>query len=276
MSFWVLMLLAVVQGLTEFLPVSSSGHLVLLYKFFGVENNVQLLSIVLHIATLMSVLIYYRKDIVCLIRHPLCSTNRKIIVSTAVTSGVVLIIKPFIDKTFNGDWLFAFFIITAILLFVSDYLSERYKLLTRINKSDRDGVRLISGDNITDIKVSYRQAIIIGLTQGVACIPGISRSGSTIAVGKMCGAEDVTKYSFLISIPIIIASFVMEIFGDGAKLIDVNIPAIIISMIVCFVVGLLCIKVMNKLVEKSRLTIFAYYLIVLSLILIILSIMGIA
>ena len=108
--FWVLILLAVVQGVTEFLPISSSGHLVLLYNFFGIENNVKLLSILLHIATLLSVLIYYRKELLVLIKNPFCITNRKIMVTTICTCLVVLIIKPFIDKSFKGEYIFVFFI----------------------------------------------------------------------------------------------------------------------------------------------------------------------
>ena len=98
MAFWVLIILAVIQGLTEFLPISSSGHLVLLYNFFGIQNNEKLLSILLHIATLLSVLIYYRKELVVLIKNPFCSTNKKIAVTTLFTCLVVIFIKPAINK----------------------------------------------------------------------------------------------------------------------------------------------------------------------------------
>ena len=128
MTFWVLIILAVVQGLTEFLPISSSGHLVLLYNFFGIENNVKLLSILLHIATLLSVLIFYRKELIVLIKNPLCSTNRKLVVTTIFTCLVVLIIKPFIDKSFDGQYLFVFFIITAMLLFISEATERHYNI----------------------------------------------------------------------------------------------------------------------------------------------------
>lgn len=275
MSILILFLLAVVQGLTEFLPVSSSGHLVLLYNIFGIEADVQLISIVLHVATLMSVLIYYRREIIVLIKNPLCATNRKIVVTTITTCVVVLILKPIIDKTFSGEWLFMFFLITAILLFVSDYLSERMQLVTRMYNNVGGVIKEIKDRQITNIAITYKQAVIIGLTQGVACIPGISRSGSTIAVGRMIGAGDSTRYSFLISIPIIIASFVMELLDGGVMgLAGVNVVALIFAMAVCFVIGLLCIRVVNKLASKNRLTLFAYYLIILSTVLIVLSIVG--
>ena len=272
MSFWVLILLAVVQGLTEFLPISSSGHLVLLYNFFGIENNVKLLSILLHIATLLSVLIYYRKELIVLIKNPFCKTNRKIVVTTIFTCLVVLILKPFIDKSFKGEFLFVFFIITAMLLFISDYMADKRELLTRTSNFKSENIKIINKYDITNMPVSYKQAIIIGLTQGVACFPGISRSGSTIAVSRMCGAEDSARYSFLISIPIIIASFLMEIIEGGIGAFEVNIGLLVLAMVICTIVGLLCIKVMTKLVARNRLIYFSYYLILLSIILIVVGV----
>lgn len=271
MPFFILLILSIIQGLTEFLPISSSGHLVLLYNFFGITNNVKLLSILLHIATLLSVLIYYRKEVVQLIKHPLCHTNRKIIVTTLCTCGVVLIMKPIIDKSFSGDYIFVFFIITAVLLFVSDYLSEKNSLLSRTTNFKSEYMHVVDLFDITNIGINYKQAIIIGLTQGIACIPGISRSGSTIAVGRMCKAEDTTRYSFIISIPIIIASFVMEIIDGNVGTLNINIFALIFAMIICTIIGLLCIKLMTNLVNKNKLTYFAYYLIALSTVLVILS-----
>lgn len=273
MSFWILILLAVVQGLTEFLPVSSSGHLVLLYNIFGIEDGTVILSILLHIATLLSVLIYYRKEVVALVRHPLCPTNRKIIVTTICTCVIVLMIKPIIDNAFDGEYLFVFFVITAILLFVSDYLSERREMLFRTTGFVQKNIQRVNGEDITNIGVSYKQAILIGITQGFACIPGISRSGSTIATSRMCGAENSARYSFLISIPIIIASFVMELVSSDVSWSNINIVGLIVSMSICFLIGLLCIRVMTQLVSKNRLTIFAYYLIILSAVLILLSIL---
>jgi len=267
MLFWELILLSIVQGLTEFLPISSSGHLVLFYNIFGIEDNVKLLSILLHIATLMSVLIYYRKEIILLVKKPFCKTNRKIFITTLCTCLVVVVVKPWIDKSFDGKYLFVFFLITAILLFVSDFLSEKQQLESRINNNQSSNVVLID-NNITDMPIGYKQAILIGLTQGIACFPGISRSGSTIAVGRMCGVSDSARYSFLISIPIIIASFVMEIMEGGTSVVKINIFVLLIVMVICMAVGLLCIKFMTKMVNKNKLTYFSYYLIFISILLI--------
>lgn len=269
MSFWVLMILAIVQGLTEFLPVSSSGHLVVLYNFFGIGDGTVLISILFHIATLMSVLVYYRKEVIDLICHPFCKTNKRIVVTTITTAAIVLMIKPLIDKVFEGEILFVFFIITAILLFVSDYVAERNNILSRTECFVQKDLTKEDNKDIKNLSISYKQAIIIGVTQGFACIPGISRSGSTIAISRMCGVEDSTRYSFLISIPIIIASFIMELAsGECAVLYNVNVWAILFAMIVCFVIGLVCIKIMTKLVNSNKLTYFSYYLLVLSTILV--------
>ena len=272
MAFWVLIILSVVQGLTEFLPISSSGHLVLLYNFFGIENNVKLLSILLHIATLLSVLIYYRKELIVLIKNPLCSTNRKLVVTTIFTCLVVLIIKPFIDKSFDGQYLFVFFIITAMLLFISDYMADKRELLSRTSNFKSEDIRINNKLDITSLPITYKQAIVIGITQGVACFPGISRSGSTIAVARMVGVEQPARYSFLISIPIIIASFLMEIFDGGIGALEVNVLLLILAMVICTIVGLLCIKVMTRLVERNRLIYFSYYLIILAIILIVVGV----
>lgn len=275
MNSFVLILLGIIQGLTEFLPISSSGHLVLMYKIFHVENNVKLLSILLHIATLLSVLVYYRHDIIRLIRHPFCKTNRKILLTTIFTCGVVLAIKPLIDKSFNGNYLYIFFIITAMLLFISDFLSSKNENLSKNGNIFAKSKISTNEYNITDLPISYTQAIAIGVAQGVACVPGISRSGATITVGKMTEGKDTARYSFLISIPIIIASMLLEIVEGDINLVGIKILPLIVSMVICFLVGLICIKFMTRLVSSCHLSIFGYYLLTLSTILVILSFFGI-
>ena len=264
MEIIVFLILGVIQGLTEFLPISSSGHLILFYKLFGLEIDTMTLSILLHIATLLSVIVYYRKTLIILIKNPFCKTNLKILVTTLTTCLLVLVFKPIIDKTFNTDYLFAFFIITAFLLILSDYMSSKKELSNLTNPTSINTKTLIRPEDITDINISYFQAFIIGLSQGVACIPGISRSGTTIATAKIIGVrKDVSTYSFIISIPIIIASLILDI-ASGGNLNNVNIIGLILSMIVCFVIGLLSIKVMTNFVKNNKLTIFSYYLLALA------------
>jgi undecaprenyl pyrophosphate phosphatase UppP len=176
----------------------------------------------------------------------------------------VLVFKPIIDKTFNTDYLFAFFVITAFLLILSDYMSSKKELSNLTNPTSINTKTLIRPEDITNINISYFQAFIVGLSQGVACIPGISRSGTTIATAKIIGVrKDVSTYSFIISIPIIIASLILDI-ASGGNLNNVNIIGLILSMIVCFVIGLLSIKVMTNFVKNNKLTIFSYYLLALA------------
>ena len=258
-----LIILAVVQGLTEFLPVSSSGHLSLLYTLFGIEDDTLLLSIILHLSTLLSVIVYYRKDILQLVKKPLCKTNRKILVTTLFTSIVVLSFKPIIDELFDFKYLFIFFTVTAFVLFLSDYMTERQYILSR-TKNNITNTVILSTKDITDMSISYRDAIIIGITQGIATIPGISRSGSTIAVSSILGVkEDKARYSFLISIPIILLSLAYELLtSDGLQ--GINILSLSIAFIVCFFIGLLAIKWVQLLSKKNMLSYFGYYLLILA------------
>lgn len=263
-----LLILAVVQGLTEFLPVSSSGHLSLLYSLFGINDDTLLLTIIFHLATLLSIIIYYRKDILVLVTHPFCKTNKKIATTTFFTCIMVLLFKPIIDKLWNVDYLCIFFVITAFLLFLNDYLSEKHYFLSRTSKPQTIKSGLVS-PNILDMNISYRDAIIVGLTQGIAVIPGISRSGSTIATLGILGTKaDKAKYSFLISIPIIILSLIYSIWSGGT-LENINIFALLIAFVVCFFVGLFSIKIVKRLTHKNTLSYFGYYLLALSTILII-------
>jgi len=261
----VILILAILQGLTEFLPVSSSGHLVLLSNIFGLDSSSKMLSIVLHVATLFSVLVYYRKDILMLIKHPLCKTNKKLLLTTLVTCLLVLIIKPIIDTLFTGKYLFVFFLITAILLYVSDYITyRRFKTETGNMLTKTNSITT----NILDLNISYKASIVLGVTQAIACIPGISRSGSTISVARCMGIKnDATKYSFLMSIPIIVASLIMEIL-DGGNIGQFSILEVGIGCTLCFVVGLVSIKIMTNFVSRNKLSVFSYYLITLSALLV--------
>lgn len=238
-------LIGVVQGLTEFLPISSSGHIVLFGSLFELDNLL-LLSVVAHVGTLFAVVFCYRNKIKELIKKPLNPTNICLLIATIPTIVMVLIFNKFLEKNFSSSILVWGFLISAVLLAVADFKKAGNK---PINK---------------------RNALYMGVAQGLALLPGISRSGSTLVCGLLVGVEkqQALDFSFLMSIPVILASAVYE----GAKLftyqLTINWLGIVIVMITSFVFGILSIKLMLNLVKKNKLIYFSFYLILLSLLVI--------
>lgn len=232
-----------VQGITEFLPVSSSGHIVLFGSFFELDNLL-LLSIVAHIGTLFAVLFVYRKEIFSLVHHPKNKTNLHLILATIPTIVIVLIFNKFFENSFKISTLIFGFLISAVLLFVADL--------------KKDGNKYITSKNST----------ALGFAQGLAVLPGLSRSGTTLAFGMMLGIEKerMLNFSFLMSIPIIIASAVYESFSLFSCQLSVDWLSIFVVMITSFIFGILSIKVMLKIVNKNKLYYFSFYLILLSII----------
>ncbi len=235
-----------IQGITEFLPVSSSGHVVLFGSLFELDNLL-LISIVAHIGTLFAVLFCYRKKIFELIKQPLNKTNLNLIIATIPTVIIVLLFNSFLEDNFSTKTLVWGFLISAILLIIADLKKEGNK---PINK---------------------RNALYMGLSQGFALLPGISRSGSTLVCGLLVGVEkqQALDFSFLMSIPVILASAVYESFKLFSSQITVNWLGIIIVMLSSFIFGILSIKIMLKVVKKNKLYFFSIYLIVLSLVILV-------
>ncbi len=232
-----------IQGITEFLPISSSGHVVLFGSLFELDNLL-LISIVAHIGTLFAVLFCYRKKIFQLIRHPKNKTNLNLIIATIPTIIIVLLFNNFIEDHFSTSSLVWGFLISAILLIIADLKKDCLK------------------------PISKRSALYMGLAQGCALLPGISRSGSTLVCGLLVGVEknEALDFSFLMSIPVILASAVYESLKLFSSQISVNWLGIFVVMISSFIFGILSIKIMLKIMKKNKLYYFSIYLIVLSLI----------
>lgn len=255
--FFVMLILGLVQGLTEFLPVSSSGHLVLLGKLFGIQENL-FVSIILHCATLISILIVLRKEVWYYIRHPLSPGSIKLALATIPTCLIVLVIMPFVTESFEGGILPYCFLITMILLLFTDFYCRKKISFVRMGRAeDFNGI-------------SYKQAIFMGIAQGFAVFPGVSRSGSTICTGLVCGSDrnSVAKFSFLMSVPIIILSTIKEIYDLIVSQHSLQVDALGLSLgsIIACLVGVFAIKYMINLTQKVRFKWFVGYLAIIAIV----------
>jgi undecaprenyl-diphosphatase len=250
-------LLGVVQGLTEFLPVSSSGHLVLVQSFIkGFRQPGVLFDVMLHFGTLLAVLFFFRGEICDILKallpgslrgsdgDDLISARRKmallIVVGTGITGMAGLLFENHIHNLFTSvDIVAAMLIVTGLLLFLSDRKE-------RGDKKDED--------------LGLVDALIIGIAQASALIPGISRSGATITFGIFRGlrGETAARFSFLLSVPAIIGATVFESRYFGSATTD-EMWVYVIGMMVAAVTGFFTLKLLFFIVKRRKLSIFAYY-----------------
>lgn len=247
MSIIEAIILGIIQSLTEFLPVSSSGHLVLMSKIFGISGNFVFFSVILHVATLLAVVLYFRKEVWFLLRHPTNKTAKQLYLATLPTIILVLIFESFIENSFDGKLLPFCFFFTAILLIITQFVSSKSQ-----NK-----------------ELDYKGSFAMGFMQGIAVLPGISRSGTTICTGIMLGYDKVksAKFSFLMSIPVIFASMLYEIYklikAGGGQIFPLQ---TFISAIFAFVIGFLAIKLMLFVVKKVKFYWFSIYLVAITIV----------
>ncbi len=249
-------ILGIIQGLTEFLPVSSSGHLELGKAILG-DNSVPeeslLFTVVLHFATALSTIIVFRKDIIEIIKGLLQFKKNeetlfalKIIISMIPAVLVGLFFEEQLEQLFGGNIMFVGFmlIITAILLWLADKAKDTQK------------------------SVSNSNAFVIGVAQAIAMLPGISRSGATISTSVLLG-NDKTKaarFSFLMVIPLIFGKIAKDIMGGELTFSSENSAAMGIGFLAAFISGLFACTWMISLVKKSKLTYFAVYCIIVGLV----------
>lgn len=242
MTVWFAMLLGLVQGLTEFLPVSSSGHLVLMQKVLGLDTEASLFfDTMLHLGTLVAVFAVFYKEVWNMLRHPLQKKVGLIAVATAVTVALTLLFRDVIEASFSGATLGVEFLITAVILFLNERLAHGKKTIAQMTPLQAAGV---------------------GLMQGVSILPAVSRSGATIAGSRFFGLKkkDAAEFSFLLSIPAILGSVVLQLPGvieTGIK----NEPwgAILAGMLVAAVSGYFAVRFMIRLIVKRSLVGFAWY-----------------
>ncbi|MCK9304198.1 MAG: undecaprenyl-diphosphate phosphatase [Bacteroidales bacterium] len=261
MTIWEALILGVVQGLAEFLPVSSSGHIIIVKEMFGIETRDLSFEVAVHAATVLSTLIVFRKDIAGLLRDLLRFRNNsgtqyifRILVSMIPVMFVGLFLKDYVEQLFGEGLLVVgvALLCTALLLFFSGNNPVAGEA------SDR---KMLKNSGTGDI--TFRSAFIIGVTQAVAVIPGLSRSGATISTGLLLGIsrEKIARFSFLmVLIPVLGEAFLQLISGEmGGESSSAGVVAISAGFLTAFITGLFACKAMISLVKKTKLTGFAIY-----------------
>lgn len=268
-------LLGALQGLAEFLPISSSGHLAIAQKLFDLDELPLLFDVFLHLATLAAVCLYFRKKIWTLLkcfgrwitRRPLieetgfsqddllCGSDQlgrktivAIILSTIVTGAIGVITSKLIPDL-PIQFIFIGFLVTSALLIISAIIEKKAS---------------VKAQAVTESKgISKKQSLFIGLMQGVGTLPGISRSGSTIAGALLCKVDRQAagEYSFIISIPAILGAFILELKDLGDVSESVGLLPLILGCLTAFLVGYFSLAVLMKTIRKGKLQWFACYLI---------------
>lgn len=273
MEWFEAVLLGLVQGLTEFLPVSSSGHLEIGKVLLGVETTDDLLfTTVVHAATVLSTIVVFRKQIWGLFKGFFCGLKDwriveneagrkmlscndqtdyllKMVLSMVPVMIVGLFFKDEVESLFGSIQVVGgALMVTAVLLFFSDYAS-------------RPGRKSIFPANEYRNGISYWQAFAVGLGQAFAVVPGLSRSGTTISTGLICGVkrEVMAQFSFLMVLVPILGETFLEIVGGEFGTSSVGVLSIVLGFVSAFVSGLFACKVMIALVKKARLSWFALY-----------------
>ena len=252
--------LGIVQGVAEFLPISSSGHLTLFQHFFGMQEPDNLFNILLHFATLLAVCIYYWQDIWEMILEffrgiaALCSgagshepppPARRLVMLVIVGTLPLFLVLPIQDKVealgANPIFVCCVLLFTGVILFVSDRIAKGHK---------------------TAKNATVKDALLVGVAQGFATLPGLSRSGSTIAAGMALGFDRkfAVRYSFLLSLPAVLGATLIKVLQVAGEGIDMELlPKYLAGMVLSGIVGYFSIKLVNLLTDKGKFGAFAYY-----------------
>ena len=262
MTYLMTAVLGFVQGVAEFLPISSSGHLTLLQHFFGMSEPDNLLNILLHFATLIAVCVYYFQDVVDMIREFFCGAadlitrkprrgnvpeGRRMVLLIIVATLPLFAILPIESKveSFGNNPIFVScaLLVTGCILFFSDRMGR--------------GSKTARTTTLTD-------ALIIGVAQGCATIPGLSRSGCTISAGMALGLDRkfAVRFSFLMSLPAVLGATILKVVKtiiEAEPIPAGMMPKYLLGMVIAGVVGYVSIKLVNLLAAKGKFGAFAYY-----------------
>ncbi|TVR51792.1 MAG: undecaprenyl-diphosphatase [Puniceicoccaceae bacterium] len=256
MTYWEAILLGLVQGLTEFLPISSTAHIVLAQRLLGLEFPGLVIEVFLHLASVLAVLLYFRREVAEVVTGFLRYLLRRdpgdrvqfffglyIAVATVITGVLGLLLQQSL-----GDGMKS----TAV---IAGALAVTGAFLVFIERFRRYGERRMEA-------MTFRDSVLVGLGQTVSVLPGISRSGATLVAALLCGLERETavKYSFLLAIPVILGSSVLAVKDwDNEVMFATGWGPLVISFLVCFAASLAGIIWLIDFLRKSRLIYFAIY-----------------
>ncbi|WP_304242003.1 undecaprenyl-diphosphate phosphatase [Gracilinema caldarium] len=253
MSVFQAIFLGFLQGLTEFLPVSSSGHLVLVQKIMGISEPALLFDTLLHGGTLVAVLIVLWKDVWALLKRPVQRLTGLLIAGTIPTVIIALLFKKAIEHAFTSGAFLGFgFLLTTVILLVAEWLSSR--------KTKGRG----------ESEMKYTDAVLIGTLQGVAIFPAVSRSGSTIAgaLGVGLDREFAARFSFLLAIPAILGALVLQLkdllpafkaHDTEALFGGTGLTAVLAGVLTAAIVGVFAVRFMLSIIRNKNLKGFAIY-----------------
>ncbi|TDA70534.1 MAG: undecaprenyl-diphosphate phosphatase [Clostridia bacterium] len=241
---WEAIILGFVQGLTEFLPVSSSGHLVLFQRLFGLQEAALLFDVVLHLATLVAVLVVFYREFAGILRRPASHLTWLLVAGTIPTGIIGLAFRDFFDRLFaSGQSLGVEFIITGLVLWLAESQRPRYNPKTME-------------------RISLLDAAFIGTMQGLAILPAISRSGLTIAGSLFRGLdrETAARFSFILSAPAILGAGLVEL-RDLPAAASTSLPwfPALLGAVAAGVSGYLAIRFMIRLLSRSNMRVFSFY-----------------
>ena len=256
-----IIILGIIQGIAEFLPISSSAHLIIFRDLFGIgtglsENLNLTFDLALHFGTLLSIAVFFFKDFINMITKGFTKGIKDsegkilwyLVIATIPAAIAGLLFEDVIETAIRGNFLIIALAlgIMGIIIYMAD----------RIGKT-KNSIK----------KMSIKDALLIGCSQVFALIPGFSRSGTTIATGRLLGLnrEDAAKFSFFLSAPVVCGALLLELLDKTVwTLIIANLGTFILGIVISFITGLLCIKYLLKYLQKHNFKIFMIYRLLLS------------